>query len=351
MPQLTTRGVITEHTNSFAATKRNAAHEATVRTWHSRPDCPAIAASGARIIETDAPLLNEWDCSVCSDVPPDEIIIDPAERVPFYEPPRGDGSGRKQRQERTNRYPGKCQKCGGHVDTEAGLLVGGPGNWGVEHRPGGCPAQAQTPAADRPARTNRYGGNCRRCGQYVEAEAGALVRVGEGTAVQRTRQGLREAPTGSWAVEHVGECPARTETPPAEDLPDVPAGHYAIPSTGDNDLAFYRVDRPTDGNYAGRTFVKLVVGGHPDQNVKRSHVPGILARIAADPDAAARRYGQHIGSCARCNRHLTVLASRTAGFGPDCRELLGIPEPTAADKAAFLAAFPQVRINENEEIV
>jgi hypothetical protein len=95
------------------------------------------------------------------------------------------------------------------------------------------------------------------------------------------------------------------------------AGHYAIVSTGDNDLAFYRVDRPTEGDYAGRVFVKLIVGGHPDRNVRRDHVAGILARIAADPHAAAR-YGQQIGRCHVCNRTLTDQASRAAGIGPEC---------------------------------
>lgn len=106
--------------------------------------------------------------------------------------------------------------------------------------------------------------------------------------------------------------------PSGEQLADVPGGHYAVESTGHNDLAFYRVDRPTEGRWAGRVFVKLVVGGHPDQNVPRGHVAGVLARIAADPDAAAR-YGRELGRCCRCNRHLTDETSRALGIGPECR--------------------------------
>lgn len=115
-------------------------------------------------------------------------------------------------------------------------------------------------------------------------------------------------------------APKPAAEPQPTDLPDVPQGHYAITSTGDNDLAFYRVDRPEDGAYAGRVFVKLVVGGHPDRNVPRSHVAGVLARIAeAGPAKAAQLYGQEIGRCSRCNRHLTDDESRAAGMGPDCR--------------------------------
>jgi hypothetical protein len=105
----------------------------------------------------------------------------------------------------------------------------------------------------------------------------------------------------------------------SEALPDVPAGHYAVPSTGNNDLAFYRVDRPTEGRWAGSVFVKIVVGGRPDTGVPRRFVPGILARIVeAGIDEAARLYGQKIGRCYKCNRRLTDKVSRAAGIGPDC---------------------------------
>jgi hypothetical protein len=108
----------------------------------------------------------------------------------------------------------------------------------------------------------------------------------------------------------------------AQDAPqvvDVPAGHYAIASRGTNDLMFVRVDRPTEGKWAGRTFVKMIVGGHPDAPVARNRVADVLARIVeAGTDDAARLYGQEIGRCCRCNRTLTDEASRAAGIGPDC---------------------------------
>ena len=153
------------------------------------------------------------------------------------------------------------------------------------------------------ARPNRFAGACRLCGANVPASTGLLV-----------------GQPGAWAVEHAaGACkPAEAHTA-ATPAPVVPAGHYAIPSTGANDLAFYRVDVPTDGKWAGRTFVKLVVGGKPDANVRRDHVAGILARIAADPDAA-QRYGTELGQCSSCNRHLTDELSRSLGIGPECRK-------------------------------
>jgi Family of unknown function (DUF6011) len=146
-------------------------------------------------------------------------------------------------------------------------------------------------------RPNRYAARCARCGHEVAAEAGQLI-----------------GQPGAWSVIHADdECPETEPTP----APTVAEGHYAITSTGDNDLAFYRVEHGT-GQWAGRTFVRLVVGGHSDRNAPRDHVAGILARIAADPDAAAR-YGREIGRCWMCNRHLTDETSRALGIGPDCR--------------------------------
>lgn len=104
-------------------------------------------------------------------------------------------------------------------------------------------------------------------------------------------------------------------------LPDVPAGHYATASrTGNNDLDFWRVDRPTQGQWAGRTFVKRVIGGHEDQRVNLTETRAALeAILAAGLEEASRAYGQSIGRCGRCNRSLTDETSRAYGIGPDCR--------------------------------
>lgn len=165
-----------------------------------------------------------------------------------------------------------------------------------------------SPAASAPVpfgcRPNKYAGPCRHCGGHVDAQAGLLCRH-----------------DGRWLVEHNGDCPAPAARPAAAPAAtsEVPAGHYAIESTGHNDLVFYRVDHVTEGEYAGRTFVKMIVGGHPDRNVRRDAVAGILDRIAAaGPEAAALRYGTELKRCCVCNITLTDEASRAAGIGPDC---------------------------------
>jgi DNA-directed RNA polymerase subunit RPC12/RpoP len=165
------------------------------------------------------------------------------------------------------------------------------------------PAGAVTPPAD--VRPNRYAGRCAKCGTQVAEGAGVLA-----------------GSKGAWTVECLpGACTAAPVAAPAAPLADVPAGHYAIASTGTNDLAFYRVDRPADGRHAGRTFVKLIVGGHPDSNVRNAAIPGILDRIAtAGTVESARLYGTELGQCSRCNRTLTDETSRSLGIGPECRK-------------------------------
>jgi len=214
-----------------------------------------------------------------------------------------------------NRYPGSCVACGEHVAQGAGIARrDAAGSWLLlctrdARDTEGTPAPPAASVPPPPCRPNRYPGDCRFCGGHVPAGEGLLC-----------------GGPGDWSVQHPdGACnaaEAHTAANAATSAPavDVPAGHYAIDSTGANDLAFYRVDRPTTGDYAGRTFVKLIVGGHPDRNVRRDHVAGILARIAADPAGAAQRYGTELGQCSSCNRHLTDELSRQLGIGPECRK-------------------------------
>ena len=107
---------------------------------------------------------------------------------------------------------------------------------------------------------------------------------------------VRSARTAAPAPE------TRTSTAPQAARPDVPAGHYATASrTGNNDLDFFRVDRPTEGRWAGYTFVKRVIGGHEDQRLDRTQSALALEAIAAaGPAAAGRLYGQEVGRCCRC---------------------------------------------------
>jgi Family of unknown function (DUF6011) len=104
-------------------------------------------------------------------------------------------------------------------------------------------------------------------------------------------------------------------------LPELEHGRYAIDIDGVT--KFYRVDKPTQGKWAGYTFVKVQASDetHPIRN--RAQRIRILSIIAADPQGALQRYGREIGSCGHCGRTLTDQESRERGIGPICWGKLG----------------------------
>lgn len=100
--------------------------------------------------------------------------------------------------------------------------------------------------------------------------------------------------------------------------PDV---HVAIPSaTGNNDLDFFRVVRSNRV-----TTVYRVIGGHDDKRVDLAQAEAALLALVLTEDipAAMATYGQELGRCGRCHRHLTDETSRAMGLGPDCASKIG----------------------------
>lgn len=101
----------------------------------------------------------------------------------------------------------------------------------------------------------------------------------------------------------------------------VPEGRYAIVHEGT--LKFYHVRRPTEGQWAGRTFIDVQAGDDfhkvASPRVRRT----VLHLIGLDVQQAMLRYGQEIGACGHCGRTLTNEVSRLAGIGPVCRGRMG----------------------------
>jgi hypothetical protein len=98
---------------------------------------------------------------------------------------------------------------------------------------------------------------------------------------------------------------------------NVPVGRYAV--TGkDGQTVFLKVDRPTEGLFRGRVFVRVQAGDELHR-VSADVRNALLAKVETDgPEAASRRYGREIGSCGRCGKTLTDDASRAEGIGPIC---------------------------------
>jgi hypothetical protein len=112
------------------------------------------------------------------------------------------------------------------------------------------------------------------------------------------------------------------------DMPDadvVPEGRYALATEPGavNTLAFYKVDRPTEGRWAGYVFVKLLVSDVEKRLSWKASVT-VLAKIAElGADAASKAYGREARKCGICGHALTNDESRKRGIGPDCAERMG----------------------------
>src|SRR5690606_6457189 len=102
--------------------------------------------------------------------------------------------------------------------------------------------------------------------------------------------------------------------------PKVPDGRYALPAE-DGHFVFYKVNTPTEGQWAGRTFVvQLIgsVGSWAEQRLSGQVAASVCARIAEDPEEAARMFGIKAEACGYCGSPLSNIQSRAAGYGETC---------------------------------
>lgn len=163
------------------------------------------------------------------------------------------------------------------------------------------------------------------------------VDPGKATYVDRLVRGNAPEPDArqasaiiDWLLNDVARKP--------EGGADVPEGRYAVEVDGK--LRFFKVDRPSEGKWAGRLFLNEVVGGQDSDGrgfpVKGGNRAVILGLLGEDTTAAASRYGREIGRCGFCHILLTDELSRAVGIGPDCAEHRGI------DRQALLASVGPV---------
>jgi len=135
------------------------------------------------------------------------------------------------------------------------------------------------------------------------------------------------------AITRLLELPKTTET-----KAEVPAGRYALPAE-DGHYVFYKVDRPTEGKWAGYTFVKQLigsVGSWDEQRLSRPVSEKVLGRLASDPEEAARMFGIKAKACGMCASPLSNTRSRAAGYGETCAANHGFFYPSEAQAAEIL---------------
>jgi len=119
-------------------------------------------------------------------------------------------------------------------------------------------------------------------------------------------------------IQELKEMPAKNVPSRSSAVESIPEGRYAVEHEGA--LKFYKIDKPTEGRWAGYTFLKVMASDeeHPVKN--REYREEIFTLIAQDPEEALKRYGREIGRCGICGRTLTDEDSRALGIGPICAD-------------------------------
>lgn len=175
--------------------------------------------------------------------------------------------------------------------------------------------EAQQPKED--FKPNRYGGRCPKCDQWVEEQAGKLVKL----------------PSGKWGAEHL-TCPEvsqpeeKTSQPvKGTDLTDLPSGYYAVPD-GDTRLKVRISHGKAGSKWEGYTFVtdgaaygqQTRYGMQRPGQAYKGQIEDKLAKIAAQPLEAMKEYGKLVGRCGACNAILEDETSVANGIGPICAQ-------------------------------
>jgi hypothetical protein len=176
--------------------------------------------------------------------------------------------------------------------------------------------------ATSPVPATETGIVCGKCSSFsvkIRHASVAAVRLCAQSTDNRSALGVTlDSRLATPPVRPTTETPARL----APRAPGVPAGHYAIDWNGT--LGFFQVDRPTEGRWAGYTFVKQQASDETYPVRNRQQREAILAKISEDgTEEAMLRYGKEIGRCGHCNRTLTNEESRQRGIGPICANKMG----------------------------
>jgi hypothetical protein len=179
----------------------------------------------------------------------------------------------------------------------------------------------QTPVAGVPLRdiAARQGAELRRhlaTGRCTPAETAMRERV---DAVRADRKA--PTPVARPAVASVGTRPTFKEVDAL--AATVPVGMYALPRREDATNAAQPTYHFRVHAFRGGHRIVMVTGGvgaFVEIPMKVNWQWVALKKIAADPKAAAIRFGLETGTCGRCGSPLTNAKSREYGLGPDCRK-------------------------------
>lgn len=145
-----------------------------------------------------------------------------------------------------------------------------------------------------------------------QVHAADMMSLIERAAVQLRQEAIERNKQASVAVARAVAATA---------LPNLAHAYYAVDHDGV--VKFYRVDKPTEGKWAGRTFLKVQASEEYYPIKDATYRTEIFELIAKDPQAAMERYGREIGRCGHCHRTLTNAESIARGIGPICAGRMG----------------------------
>jgi hypothetical protein len=159
----------------------------------------------------------------------------------------------------------------------------------------------------------------------LDGEAGAKARAFQDGITERgTWTPGRTGNASEWISRMIAKvselkAAAKVAAPPVTPAAEVADGRYAVEEDGA--LKFFHVrNGKANTRWAGFVFVDIQASDDTYPLKDRARKARVLASIAADLEAASRRYGQELGVCGRCGRTLTDEESRAYGIGPVCRD-------------------------------
>jgi len=167
------------------------------------------------------------------------------------------------------------------------------------------------------------------------------------SAVASWGGGRPDVHRASMIIDYLLNCDKKPNAKPSASVDtSVPAGRYAVdystdmaPDVVEHGTVFVKIDRPTEGRWAGYVFVTQLSGENHRPIRARGAKAGVFRAIErAGAEAAMKRYGRELGVCGNCGKRLTDDASRAMGIGPDCFEKLFGRRRTADERKAAIAA-------------
>lgn len=283
----------------------------TTTTYHADPNCSQIGLADHAGV--GGPADAAWDCDYCcGGAEMDDRPVDGEVDIPRRTYPNGrvDGgrSGVRRNQFGDARRPSDAQEryirsllrqLGSDADawiadaTERGVWTKREASRLIDGLKTALAQAGPDPEVADERRTNRYAGECVKCGQHVDAEAGYLAKDA----------------SGRWAAEHRGSCP---EPQPVVETEPCPEGMHSL------DGQIYKVQIAHHGS--GLPYAKLLVV-HGEGNAEFVYARGAIRNLSAKTlltIEAAREFGALYGVCCVCAATLTDERSIELGIGPVC---------------------------------